>query len=90
MEDHVDADFVYREYHHGHNDIYEWSEDQRARASSLLADRLNTRRAIRELVLPELEAIKEFLDSLHQRISRVEKQNLNASHQKRDSKLATP
>lgn len=74
MGDHVDADFVYREYHHGFNEIYEWGEAQRSRASDTLANRINTRRAIRELVLPELEAIQKSLASLHDRLDQLEQQ----------------
>jgi len=39
----------------------------------LLANRLNTRRALRELILPELKALQESIDSLREQLDRIEK-----------------
>jgi hypothetical protein len=40
--------------------------------SDLLANRINTRRAVRELVLPVLANIEASLSSLHERMERIE------------------
>lgn len=87
---HICPDGVFREYFYGPTYWHTFDDDARKELTRTLANRINTRRAIRELVLPELDAIKESLEKLHERISLVEKQILNASHQKGNSKQAAP
>lgn len=47
------------------------SDKERRNISLTLANRINTRRAIRELVLPELEAIQKSLEILHQKVNEL-------------------
>jgi len=51
--------------------IGDMNDIQKARFSIALATRLNTRRAVRELILPELAAINEKLDRLERRLSEL-------------------
>ena len=69
---HVDDDFVFREYKYGPNDWHSWPENKRRELTQIMAIRLNTRRAIRELVLPKLEAIQASLADIQSRLGRLE------------------
>ena len=73
MGDVVDDDFVYREYHQSADEIFELPAEVSVRLVDVLANRINTRRAVRELVLPELKAIRESLETIHQRLDRLER-----------------
>lgn len=70
---HIDADGVFREITYSPTYWHSWSDEQRAKAVGILAIRLNTRRAIRELVLPELAALNEVLLEIEKRLTRIEK-----------------
>ena len=69
---HVDADFVFREYKYGPSDWHTWPDNHRRELGQIMAIRLNTRRAIRELLLPKLEAIQASLDDIQSRLDRLE------------------
>lgn len=71
----ADPDFVFREHLYGPSDLRGWELPQRVRTCDILANRLNVRRAIRELVLPELQAIRSLLVELNERVGRIESAN---------------
>ena len=68
----VDADKVFREFTYGSGEFAQWEIDFRVRVSDLLANRMNMRRTVRELVLPELVSIQAALSDLGNRLSRIE------------------
>jgi hypothetical protein len=68
----IDDDLVCQELHYGSHDFKQWEVEQRVRFSDILANRLNMRRAIRELVLPELATMQQSLAELSARFDRVE------------------
>ncbi len=72
----VDEDFVFQEFKYKSSDWYGWPDQERRELCQIMAIRLNTRRAIRELVLPELKAIQSAMESLISRLSSIE-QRLN-------------
>lgn len=74
----VDSDFVFRENAVELDESYEWTPDYRGRASDILSNRINMRRAIRELVLPELSLIQESLAKIDQRLDKIEGQQNNS------------
>ncbi len=65
-------DGVQREYTYKPSEFRGWKVEQRVRVSDILSNRLNTRRAIRELILPELVAIAETLQRIEDRLDRIE------------------
>jgi hypothetical protein len=67
-----DADSVNLEYFSGKEQYEKFLDDTRRHVSGILATRINTRRAIRDLVLPELEAIKNSLAELHAKLDRLQ------------------
>lgn len=69
---HIDADFVCTEYYYGPTDPRGWDLDQRVRIANLLANRMNMRRTVRDLVLPELAALSQRVESLQQQLTRIE------------------
>jgi hypothetical protein len=71
--DRIDEDFVYREYYYTPQSVYEWSDELRVRFADLLANRLNMRRAVREIAVPHLEAIQTQLLALTKRLERIER-----------------
>ncbi len=76
----IDEDGVFRESKYGATDWHAWEVDQRVKLVTILANRLNTRRAIRELILPELEAIQSTLADIQKRLERIEQSSTNQSH----------
>lgn len=66
-----DPDLVNREYFDGKEQYEKFPDDARRHVGAILATRINTRRAIRDLVLPELEAIKQSLSELHAKVDRL-------------------
>jgi hypothetical protein len=78
--DRVDPDLVFREYHYGSDEFSRWELDFRVRCSDLLANRLNMRRAAREIVLPKLDELDSKLQALHKQLQRIE--SLLAASQK--------
>ena len=67
-----DPDLVCYEFFSSANDFKELPDQSRLHVSGVLANRINARRALRELVLPQLEAIQKSLDALHARLDRLE------------------
>jgi hypothetical protein len=68
----IDEDLVFREYKYRPDDWVTWPDDHRRELSQIMAILLNTRRAIRELVLPELEGIKATLADIQKRLEHIE------------------
>lgn len=68
----IDADFVCREIRHSPHQFPRWELEQRIRFSDILANRLNTRRAIREIAMPVLTEIQASLRELNERLKRIE------------------
>lgn len=68
----IDDDLVFQEYLYGCDEFRQWELDLRVRTSDLLANRINMRRTVRELVLPELAAIQTMLTDLATRLERFE------------------
>lgn len=68
----IDDDGVFRESYYGPNYWKTWDLKQREKAVTVLANRLNTRRAIRELVLPELASIQATLTDIQVRLNQLE------------------
>ena len=69
---HLDEDGVFRETLYDPTYWQSWEPEKRYKAVELLANRLNTRRAIRELVLPELKSLHESIDLLREQLDRIE------------------
>lgn len=70
--EYADEDFVFREYKYGPHDWTEWPKDHIRELGQTMAIRLNTRRAIRELVLPEFKAVLDSLAEIHNRLDHLE------------------
>ncbi|RIK76946.1 MAG: hypothetical protein DCC67_13270 [Planctomycetota bacterium] len=68
----IDDDLVFREFTYGSGEFAQWEVDFRIRVSDLLANRMNMRRTVRELVLPELANIQAALADLGDRLARIE------------------
>ncbi|QDV55474.1 hypothetical protein [Rosistilla oblonga] len=69
----IDDDGVFKESHYSASYWKTWDVEQRVKAVTILANRLNTRRAIRELVLPEIAAIAATLDRIERRLDAIER-----------------
>jgi hypothetical protein len=69
----IDQDLVMREGQYDVKTFERATDEQRVRMVDLLANRLNMRRTVRELVLPELANIEVSLADLHERLDRIEK-----------------
>jgi hypothetical protein len=69
---HIDEDLVLREYNYTANDFGPWEDSQRIRTADLLANRLNMRRTVRELVLPALSRVEETLLAMHEQMQCIE------------------
>lgn len=68
----IDDDLVISEYAEKVDEFHDLGVEARGRLSDLLANRINMRRAVRELVLPILTNIENSLSSIHERLERVE------------------
>jgi hypothetical protein len=75
---HIDADFVCKEYQSAPGEFGRWPDEQRVRFSDVLANRINMRRAIRDIVMPMLAYIQLSLEKLNNRLNDIE-QSLNKS-----------
>jgi hypothetical protein len=69
---HIDEDGVFREAHYSPTSWHAWKDEQRHEAVTILANRLNMRRAIRELVLTELKELKAVLLDVQKRLGHLE------------------
>lgn len=68
----IDPDGVAREFADGGRNLSDVHNETRTRFQDIIATRLNTRRAIRELVLPCLAETLEEVRNLHSRLDRIE------------------
>ena len=68
----VDSDGVFCETRYGPSEWHLWDDQQRVKVVTVLANRLNTRRAIRELVLPELASIQKTLANIQRRLDKID------------------
>lgn len=69
---HIDADFVCKEFQSTPGEFGTWPDGQRARFSDLLANRINMRRAIRDIVIPVLADIQTSIEKLNKRLDEIE------------------
>jgi hypothetical protein len=69
----IDVDFICKEFHFAVEEFEKLPGDARARISDILANRLNMHRALREIVLPVLNEMKDSLDSIRKRLDRLER-----------------
>lgn len=67
----IDDDFVFRETKYGSTEWHSWSPEHRRELSQIMAIRLNSRRALRELVLPELKIIQVSLNALDSKLNEI-------------------
>jgi len=68
----IDSDLVCKEYLYGASEPQTWEIEQRVRTADLLANRMNMRRTVRELVSPELAEIRKALSAIQGRLARIE------------------
>lgn len=68
----IDPDLVCQEFLYGASSPETWEPEQRIRTADLLANRLNMRRTVRELVLPELAEMGKALQAIQGRLERIE------------------
>ncbi|TWT84751.1 hypothetical protein CA13_62310 [Planctomycetes bacterium CA13] len=69
----VDEDFLCREHRYKASDFVSLEPELAPRYSDILTNRLNTRRAIRELVLPEIAALAATLQRIEKRLEAIER-----------------
>ena len=69
---HIDEDGVFRETLYDSTYWHSWKLEKRVKLAEVLANRLNMRRSIRELVLPELESLQQLVQSLQEQLARIE------------------
>ncbi len=67
----VDPDLVTDEGYYAVSQFPGWPEEIRIRNCDLLANRMNVRRAIRDLVIPELAKIESAMLKLNERLDRL-------------------
>ncbi len=60
----IDDDGVFQEYRYSPTGWHSWEPEKRAKTAEILANRLNMRRAIRELVLLELRSLHQSIELL--------------------------
>lgn len=75
----IDEDGVYRTYVHECSDYQDLEDRHYVTRHVALAGRLNTRRAIRELVLPRLDEIASQLEAINQRLDKLESEKSESS-----------
>ena len=68
----IDPDGVAREFAGSGRELSDVNNDTRTRFQEIIATNLNTRRAIRDLLLPQLAETLEEVQSLHARLDRLE------------------
>lgn len=69
----IDPDLVFRERHYRCDEFRAGELEQRVRTCDLLSNRINTRRALREIVLPRLDELETKLDAMQEQLDRMEK-----------------
>ncbi len=70
---HIDEDGVFNESFYSPSEWVSWELHQRVKAVTVLANRINTRRALRELVLPEIAALASTLERIEKRLDAIER-----------------
>lgn len=75
----IDEDGVCQEFAGAGRELSDVHNETRMRFQDIIAMRLNTRRAIRELVLPHLLKLEQDLNDLHNRLDAI--QGMLASRQ---------
>jgi len=69
----IDDEGVCQELMEGGRHIVRSSEEGRFRFMDVMANRLNARRAVREIALPEIAAVREEVAALRSQLDRIEK-----------------
>jgi hypothetical protein len=69
----IDRDGVCQEYAGAGRELSDVHNETRMRFLDIIATRLNTRRAPREIVLPALLKLQTDVDELHNRLDRIER-----------------
>ncbi|MBL8814237.1 MAG: hypothetical protein JNM43_28975 [Planctomycetaceae bacterium] len=69
----IDVDYVCNEYLLAPDEFDEMSQRARGKISDILANRMNTRRAIRDLVLPVLSEIQSSIQQINNRLNEIER-----------------
>lgn len=68
----IDPDHVCREYFTGGREISDVNNETRMRSQDIISNALNARRAVRELVLPRLDALESEFTALRAQLDRIE------------------
>lgn len=67
----VDPDGVIKEWLGAGQELSDWNNESRFRFQNIIATNLNTRRAIRELVLPVLAELREEIAALRAEVAEL-------------------
>lgn len=67
----IDQDGVCREWADSGNELFDKCNENRMRFQGIVATRLNTRRAIRELVFPKVQELQNQMNVLHEKIDQL-------------------
>ena len=65
-------------YYDSGKSLSDCNNEKRFRFQNIMANRLNTRRAIREIIMPELSKTQKDIDAIHSQLKQI--QELLASH----------
>ncbi len=69
----IDEDGVCREWVDAGKELSDVQNESRMRFQNIIATRLNTRRAIREIVSPQLCSLQEDVDSIRSQLDEIKK-----------------
>jgi len=67
----IDEDGVFREWPFLEKDLSDLRNESRIQLQSIIATRLNTRRAIREIVSPQLLKLQEDIENIHNQLNEI-------------------
>ena len=67
----IDDELVFWELSYGADEFAAWELDQRVRTADLLSNRMNMRRTVREVLMPQLASIQATLVDVAKRIARI-------------------
>ncbi len=67
----LDEDGVYRKFMGSHVKSFDMTDPGRLRFFDIFANRLNTRRAIREIVIPEINLLRDEVGDLRELVQRL-------------------
>ena len=68
----IDEDGVSREWFTSSKEFFDFDKSVRIRLQDIISIRLNTRRTIREIMLPELAVLREEVQALGNQMNRIE------------------